>query len=444
MRENPVNDVLLTVQRKQFTDPDTAEDLLLEFIQHDLHIEAVKVELRPLAVSLNSFNGFLTLADGRRQFFKTHVEPDSVINEFYNSEVLAKAGYPIMRPIQSSIEAGRQFLVYEMVDDPSVFDIARQIEGGSTACYDELVDAQQAADRSLFDIYHSTLAWQSPEDAAAAPVHQLFYHRLNGPRLRDGYDPGLTVALPRDERRMGELRTLPWTVNGQHYDESLDDLIARSIRLLRPARAGPSVIGHGDAHNGNVFFRRDGGQITYFDPAFGGRHDPLLDLAKPLFHNTFAMWMYFPESVAKNTSVRVRIDGGRIEVEHDYQLHPIRREFLASKLRNTVCPVIQELDVRGMLPADWRERIKAALFCCPLLTKVLTDRTAFPPEITLLGLSYAMEMGSESIGERSLIDQSLDQVRGVDAVMKAQAGPTVTRTPRGAAGPPPPPVHTGQ
>jgi len=56
------------------------------------------VELRPLAVSLNSFNGFLTLRDGSKLFYKTHVEPGSVIDEYYNTTLLAEAGYPIIKP----------------------------------------------------------------------------------------------------------------------------------------------------------------------------------------------------------------------------------------------------------------------------------------------------------------------------------------------------------
>ncbi len=57
------------------------------------------VELRPLAVSLNSFNGFMTVRDGaagsRRYFFKTHIESDGVIDEYYHAALLAEAGYPV-------------------------------------------------------------------------------------------------------------------------------------------------------------------------------------------------------------------------------------------------------------------------------------------------------------------------------------------------------------
>ena len=70
-------------------------------------------------------------------------------------------------------------------------------------------------------------------------------------------------------------------------------MIARAKFLLEPAQSGPAVVGHGDAHNGNLFLREAG--MVYFDPAFAGRHDPLLDLVKPLYHNVHAMWMYFPD-----------------------------------------------------------------------------------------------------------------------------------------------------
>jgi hypothetical protein len=73
-------------------------------------------------------------------------------------------------------------------------------------------------------------------------------------------------------------------------------------------------------------------------------------------------------------------------------------------------PVVVELARRGWLPDRWREQLKAALLCCPLLTMNLTDATRFPPEIALLGLAYAVEMGGESLGVRSVIDQALDEV----------------------------------
>jgi hypothetical protein len=396
------------IQREQFTDKASAEGLLLDFIRDTFDLDVATVELRPLAVSLNSFNGFLTLTSGRRLFFKTHTEPGAVISEFYNAELLLRAEYPTLRPLYSSVDAGQQLLIYDVVEDPSVFDVARRIEQGDVALQPSLVAAQIEADQRLMTIYRSTLAWQDADEAAESPVHQLFSHRLTGERMRLGYGPAVEMTLPGTTVSMSDLRRLTWTVNGRRYDVTLDQMIADSTRLLAPAQPGPSVIGHGDAHNGNLFLRRDGGGLVYFDPAFGGRHDPLLDLAKPLFHNTFAMWMYFPDQVASDLDIRYRIDSGRIEVEHDYEPHPIRWFFLDSKMTNVVEPLLHELRYRGWLSEHWRPRLKAALFCCPLLTKSLSDRSAYPPEIALLGLAYAVEMCGS--GEGSALDRVLDRV----------------------------------
>jgi hypothetical protein len=411
--------LLQRIQALQFADTDQAEALLRAFIADTFALAVQRVELRPLAVSLNSFNGFLWLEDGRRLFFKTHTEPDNVIGEYYNAGTLAAAGYPVIQPVYASTEAGRQFLIYEVVEWPSVFDVAWAVENGDSTQADTLSQAQRQADGHLLDIYLKTLRWQDADAAASAPIHQLFYHRLAQGRLERFYGPlpgcsgadSPQVELPGGPRTLREARSVMWEINGQRYDTTLDALIADALAVLEPAQPGPSVIGHGDAHNGNVFLNNDAPALIYFDPAFAGRHDPLLDLAKPLFHNVFAMWMYFPQEKAAQISVTFRAEPGRWQVEYDYPLHPVRHLFLESKAQTVLVPLLRELKGRGWLRAGWRRFLKAALFCCPLLTMNLADSRRFPPAISLLGLAMAVEMGADSAGARSLIDRTLDAVQ---------------------------------
>ena len=386
------DELLQRIQRLQFTDKQQAERLLLEFLGESFGIAIRAVELRPLAVSLNSFNGFLKLEDGGRLFFKTHVEPDTAIDEYYNAQQLADAGYPILQPIYRSGEVGRQILIYPAVDDPSVFDAAWAIETGQRDDLDALAQKQHDADDLLRIIYERTLAWQSAAESAKAPIHQLFYHRLTGGRLARFYADEIEVALPDGRASMGEIKRVRWVINGIPYADSLNAIIANAAARLNPARAAPSVIGHGDAHNGNVFFRPDG--LMYFDPAFAGRHAVLLDLAKPLFHNVFAMWMYFPNEMRSRLRIALHRQGDLWHVDYDYPLHPVRVMFFESKVERVLRPILRELQRRGWLDADWRDTLRAALFCCPFLTMNLADAFKFPPEIRLLGLSMAVEMGS--------------------------------------------------
>ncbi len=405
-----MDDILVEIQQRQFSDKHEAEQLLCAFIRETFPLNVIAVELRPSVVSLNSFSGYLTLANGSQLFFKAHAEPDPVIDEFYNTDILIKAGYPMIRPLYRSMEAGRQFLIYEVVEDPTVFDVAWQIECGDSRLASILTEAQHRADRKLLDIYLNTSELQTPTAAATAAIHQLFYYRLTGQRLRGPYACEATFVLPDGGYKMADLRRRLWTINGQQYKDNLNDIIDRSTHLLKPAQGGPSVVGHGDAHNGNLFLRRNERRLVYFDPAFGGRHDPFLDLAKPLFHNTFAMWMYYPEVKREELDIHLRITDNVVSVEHNYHLPAIRMMFLESKLNHVLLPLAYELRRRGWLKLEWRTRLKAALFCCPLLTKDLSDRSQFPAEIALLGLASAVEMGAESTGERSLIDRLLDKV----------------------------------
>ncbi len=398
------------IQALQYRDQAAAEGLLLQFIGQTFPALAPQsVALRPSAVSLNSFNGILTLEDGQRLFFKTHVEPDSIVGEYYNSALLAEAGYPVIRPLYVSTEYGKQFLIYDLIDAPSVFDVARQIEKGenSSEALAALEAAQHHADDQLYQLYCRTLAPQSALDAAKAPVHQLFYHRLAGARYRNFYGA--------DTNLVAQLLDKTWIINGRRYRSTLRELIAAQS-VIAPGQAGLSIIGHGDAHNGNIFYRE--GSLLYFDPAFAGRHHPLLDLAKPLFHNVFASWMYHPAEYAQAHELDAALTDDRVTISLDETLPAVRQMFWKSKVERVLAPFVLELKRRAQLSAlsaDWRLYLKTALFCCPLLTLNLTDAARFPERVTWRGLAYAVQMGAESEGsDKSLLDRALD---GIEAAL---------------------------
>lgn len=393
----------------QFSAPEVANALLKEFINDHFPFDVAEVQVRPAAVSLNSINGYLYTVAGEKLFFKTHVEPQSLIHEYYNSTILAAAGYPIIQPIFSSTEWGKQLLVYEFFEFPSLFDVARQLELGQRQDLEQILVLQIKADQQLWQIYQQSLQTLSAEDHRSAPIHQLFGHRLVGGRYQDFY-AGQPVVLPNQTLNFEQLAACQWRINGRRYPDTLADLIAQASQELDSIdRPTPAVVGHGDAHNGNIFVDQEAEQLIYFDPAFAGRHSPFLDLAKPIFHNVFAIWLYFPTEIARDLSMQMSLTPGEIGIEHDFTPSAIRIGFLQSKLEHVLQPLLTELQAGNQLPPNWRQELKLALFCCPFLTMNLCDSRRFPPEITLLGLSLAVEMGSNSPGDqRSLLDQSLD------------------------------------
>ncbi|MFQ3536404.1 MAG: phosphotransferase [Aggregatilineales bacterium] len=391
-----MNDLRLQrIQSLQFTDKAAAEGLLLTFVRELFpKLAAIRVELRPQAVSLNSFNGYLSLADGRRLFFKTHIEPNSVIGEYYNAQLLAEAGYHIIAPLYASTEYGKQFLIYNLIDAPSLFDMARALERGERHDLGALTAAQNAADAQLIEIYRATLRPITAAENASAPVHQLFYHRLVGGRYAEFY-LDKPFVLPNGSLDWQDVLQRGWVINGKAYPHNLGALIERAKRALEPDQPSWSIVGHGDAHNGNVFFTAGG--LCYFDPAFAGRHHPLLDLAKPLFHNVLATWMYHPREVAAQLQISYHDDGETLHVQHNYAPSAVRQMFRSSKLGRVLQPISLDLTRRGESPETLTTLLQSALLCCPLLTLNLADRERFPPEIGLLGLALCVMVGCEPV-----------------------------------------------
>ena len=409
---------LQRIQHLQFSDRPTAETLMRQLVQEVYASDVQTVELRPSPVSLNSIHGFLNHADGRRYFFKTHTETDTLIGEYYRAQLIADAGFPVIQPIFQSGEVGKQLLVYESIADPSVFEVAWEIEtepAQSHSRWKPLLQAQAREDAALFQRQLQSLQWQDAAAAAKAPIHQLFHHRLTGGRYQRFYADHTELNLVMDSETVtmpyAELRELHWQINGQEYAETLTDIVSRCCRILQPAQPGPAIIGHGDAHNGNVFLQSAPmPQLSYFDPAFAGWHHPLLDLAKPLFHNAFAMWMYFPREMSEHLQLRSQRKNRRWHIRYQNALPAVRKMFLESKIKRVLVPILCELARRNWLRDDWRAYLKAALACCPLLTLNLADPTRFPPDIALLGLAMTVEMGAESHSQRSTIDRLLDEV----------------------------------
>lgn len=406
-----MSDILQRIRDLQFTQREEAERLLFSFLREQLSLPVSVVQLTPKPTSLNSFNGIVTMEDGSQKFFKTHTESHTIIQEYYNAGMLAEAGYPIVLPTFQSTELSKQILMYEVIQDESVFDVAWKIEQSDSTQFVALQEAQEKEDKTLLHRYLQSLKQISNTQNATAPIHQLFYHRLVGGRLAQFYCD--KIMLPNGIMTIADCFNRTWIINGQRYSDTIQAIIEKAITLLNPRQAVPAITGHGDAHNGNVFLQRPSNTLLYFDPAFAGQHHPLLDLVKPLFHNVFAMWMYFPLEKHHSTVIDMAISKDEIVVNYDYDLPPIRQMFLESKIDHVLIPILRHLKESNQLQSDWRSFIKVALFCCPFLTMNLCDRTRFSPEIGLLGLAMSVEMGANSLGKKSVIDQQLERVANI-------------------------------
>lgn len=396
-------DSLATIQKLQFKDREKAELLLQRWLAQHMNVMTENVTLTPKAVSLNSFNGFYR-SDGQEFFFKTHVEEQGILEEYYNAEQLYQAGYNIVRPLRTLHQGGQQMVIYPVVRWPVMFDLVRGVEVGDAeeGICDILIAAEKYECRSLLDIYQSTFALSTATEHASASVHQLFWHRLVGERYKSFYEgksilyPTASSQLQEESIFFNELLSLQWVINGVPQQKTLGELVERAKVVLGPAQSALTVIGHGDAHYGNVFLENQH-KFLYFDPAFAGRHSPLLDIIKPLFHNVFAAWMYFPDTIENDLQLTIVKHENIIIVENNYTLTPIRKAILQAKIEHLLKPLIAHMRERAMLPVYWKEILQLAMMCCPLLTINLLDRERIPPSICWLGLLQAVQTGNQGI-----------------------------------------------
>ena len=402
-------DSLSTIQRLQFTDREKAERLLQRWFARHMHLSTESVTLTPKAVSLNSFNGFYR-SDGEEYFFKTHVEEQGVLEEYYHAELLYQAGYNVVKPLRTLHEEGRQMVIYPVVRWPVMFDLVRTLEADNEdedainrvpTSTEALASAEREECKRLLDIYQATFALSTAEEHTHAPIHQLFWHRLAGERFKSFY-AGKHVPFPGSNDAhipFNALLTYRWVINGAEQQHTLGELVERAKVVLHPARTAMTIIGHGDAHFGNVFLENQRSYL-YFDPAFAGRHTPLLDVIKPLFHNVFATWMYFPHDIVRNLRISVSVHETTIILEHNYTLTPVRQAILQTKIQHLLIPLVEKLRSQNTLAVgwvDWLETMRLALMCCPLLTINLLDGARIPSALSWLGLSQAVQLGNSGV-----------------------------------------------
>jgi len=424
LKPKPLEPMQLTdIQKLQFSNKGKAEEELLDFLRRNEDPSIQKAELLPKPESLNSINGFLTYADGERFFFKAHVEENEKLSEYYNAETLIRARYPLITAKQITHRPGKQLVLYQIVSLPTLFDLIKIEEDAQIKGEPEseraraLLRGQEELDKLVCLIYKETLQELDAVRQANAPIHQLFSHRLAEDGRLGIFYRDKVLELGDGSITFGDLAKLRWRINGVEYHENLGQIVERSRTMLAP-QAGPSVIGHGDAHNGNVFVDLESGSFKMFDPAFAGEHNPLLDMVKPLFHNVFARWMYYPEQMEKEFELSYRIRDGEIAIEHSYQPSDLRLSHFQSRKENLLRPTIDYLRQRDLLIVNWQDYLRSALFCCPFLTVNLfaknipggTLSERYSSKIKLLGLSMSMEFGSSAHEGTSRLADTIDDM----------------------------------
>ncbi|WP_026783281.1 hypothetical protein [Pleomorphomonas koreensis] len=405
------------IRRLAASDEPAAAAALAALFADLFDLSAEGVAINRDQYSLNSLNGFFS-AGGADYFFKFHQEDgeEAMTGEYYRADILARAGLPVDMPVFVSNLPGEQVLVYRRRADPRFSDVLRALDIAAldgrrdTAGESDAVAAERGLDADVARVYLDSLHPISVAEAAAEPIHRLFHDRLvdmpgrrfPGGRLA-GFYLGKTVRLPGVELAWEDFASWRLVINGRAYRRTIGDLFAAAGARLRPDRlaAAGGVVAHGDAHNANVWYGRGAGgpALSFYDPAFAGAHVPaLLAEVKATFHNVFAhpLWLYDPTEATRRFTASARLGDGVLAIDTDWSLTPARRALLAAKAELVWKPLIVALAARGLLPDDWREVIRLALFLCPTLVMNLrAGATTHTETSSAIAFAVAVMVGSE-------------------------------------------------
>jgi hypothetical protein len=361
-----------------------AEAVVASLIAGNFGLSVQRATINSDWTSLNSLNGIVTTTDARCFFFKFHQEEgeEATIDEYYRAELLQKHGLPIDVPEHTCRQPGHQILLYRYRRDRRLADACLDFERGDDSGHIETLTAlQRDLDRLTGKLYYRTLHVAEPAQSCGQAVHQLFHHRLvdtpaetelSGRYAR--FYRGRLIKLPGFELPWERFEQLRWRINGITYRDTLQDLFRESVVRLAPSHLarGGAVVGHGDAHNANVWIEERNGsaKLVLFDPAFAGEHLPaLLAEVKATFHNIFAhpFWLYHPAEADERFTLSAHTDGEVINIQHNWQLPALRAAFLDVKIREVWQPLMIALRSQGLLHDDWDRIVRTALFCCPTL-----------------------------------------------------------------------------
>lgn len=405
------------IRRLASSDESAAEAALSVLFADLFGLSAEGVAINRDQYSLNSLNGFFS-AGGADYFFKFHQEDgeEAMTGEYYRADILARAGLPVDMPVFVSNLPGEQVLVYRRRSDPRFSDVLRALDIATLdgrrdlAGEADAVAAERGLDAAIARVYLDSLHPVTAREAAAEPIHRLFHDRLvdmpgrrfPGGRL-SGFYLGKTVRLPGVELGWDDFSARRLVVNGRAYRRTIGDLFEAAGRRLTPDKLADAggVVAHGDAHNANVWYSQgtDGPMLSFYDPAFAGEHVPaLIAEAKATFHNVFAhpLWLYDPAEATRRFSAAVRLGDGILAIDTDWALTPVRRALLSAKAELVWKPLLLDLKARGLLPADWREVIRLALFLCPTLVMNLRAGAATHTETSsAIAFAVAAMVGAE-------------------------------------------------
>ncbi|MCL4384407.1 hypothetical protein M1116_03050 [Patescibacteria group bacterium] len=232
-------------------------------------------------------------------------------------------------------------------------------------------------------------------DTTKENVHSLFYDRVTGGRWNEYYDNKI-VQIHDKRYDFGKILQMETVVNGQHC-KPLAQVINNSKYYLSPKLLdkGLKVYGLGDGHGGNVLVKPDFTDYLNIDYEYAGIHCPLLDAAKSIYHDIFVDVLLSNRISPLPVKVSCRVHNGKLYINHNYQLNPVKKAILEIKL-GILNTTLREAQKRGYSSKNWEMILRSALAVCATLSRNILD---YDTKHLWLAYALAVSFGTPRNGQ---------------------------------------------
>lgn len=355
------------------------------------------VYVEPGPFSSNSNHGRATFDNGEAAFFKEMRDDARFRGEIFGA-MTASAYYPHMQePLFT--DPGRNLVAYPWRSGDVL--ASKRLSPASDESIPPLMElelrrAGDALNAFVLSASDVSRGLAKKEDLYLSRIHDLFYGRLVGGRLREFYG-SYGASLGKEETPFSELLNLTPIINRMRYP-SLGESLRVAIENLDPERlaGGPLVCGLGDAHSGNIMHGDSPDDYLYVDYEFAGFHSPYLDVAKPLYNDvSFDLFYSDRKPLPPDVEILVERKGNDLVIEHNYAPDALSRYLLKTKVDGIIKPMHAALSDVGVIDdGGWWRTLGSAMVCCGLLTRDLTKFSAAGFWLNLANVVEMAEMQS--------------------------------------------------
>ena len=190
---------------------------------------------------------------------------------------------------------GHEWILYEHVHGRLMNEVLLDIRDDKAL--NGFFDLERQKEASLSSLYYRSVSFIDYKGYIESMANRLFYKRLVGNFYKEFYERGSdNISSLFDRVMIVNNKRLPLTIN-----QIIDNIKRKYHDAEYSSNKIRSIVGHGDAHHGNIIVE---GDIWFIDNEYADITTPFMELAKP-YYNDFLGDLFFHQHELLNEYFKI-------------------------------------------------------------------------------------------------------------------------------------------